>query len=190
MERNPWFKNVSGPFPAWAPNPKGSTGVKKDGGGSIRGCGRVGPMLIHRAVCNRDVDLIRQLTSPESGYSVNEVEAAGNTPLHNAAFEGWEEGVELLIELGAKVNASNNAGDTPWHWASNMGHSGVMELLQKKGASMQRGKVLVQEHVPKVKDFYTKECWSHHPKPYADFIDFKLKEYEEMQAERKKAIRV
>ena len=39
-----------------------------------------------------------------------EVEAAGNTPLHNAAYEGWQEGVELLLSLGAKVNASNNAG--------------------------------------------------------------------------------
>jgi ankyrin repeat protein len=46
----------------------------------------------------------------EAGEDVNEVEAAGNTPLHSAAFEGWAEGVELLLRLGAKVNASNNAG--------------------------------------------------------------------------------
>ena len=46
----------------------------------------------------------------EAGHSVVEVEAAGNTPLHNAAYEGWQEGVELLLSLGAKVNASNNAG--------------------------------------------------------------------------------
>lgn len=34
---------------------------------------------------------------------MNEVEGAGNTPLHNAAWDGWAEGVELLIGLGAKV---------------------------------------------------------------------------------------
>jgi ankyrin repeat protein len=33
---------------------------------------------------------------------------AGNTPLHNAAYEGWQEGAELLLKLGAKINASNN----------------------------------------------------------------------------------
>jgi hypothetical protein len=50
----------------------------------------------------------------DAGVGVNEVEAAGNTPLHSAAYEGWVEGAELLLQLGAKVNASNNAGDTPW----------------------------------------------------------------------------
>ena len=33
MEVSPWYKNVSGPFPAVY----GSTGVKPDGGGSMRG---------------------------------------------------------------------------------------------------------------------------------------------------------
>ena len=67
----------------------------------------------------------------EAGEDVNEVEAAGNTPLHNAAYEGWAQGCELLLSLGAKASASNNAGDRPWHWARNMGHKDVMELLEK-----------------------------------------------------------
>ena len=67
----------------------------------------------------------------EKGEDVNEVEAAGNTPLHCAAYEGWLEGCELLLNLGAKLNASNNAGDRPWHWAKNMGHKDVMEFLEK-----------------------------------------------------------
>lgn len=93
------------------------------------------------------------------------------------------------------------------------------------GASKKKGKVLVQEHVPKVKasvlatgsvfkaldwhfsliestkmcnvdhispcpqDFYAKECWAHHPKPYADFVESKQKERESLEAERKRAIR-
>jgi ankyrin repeat protein len=40
----------------------------------------------------------------DAGADINEVEAAGNTPLHSAAFEGWAEGVELLLQLGAKVS--------------------------------------------------------------------------------------
>ena len=43
----------------------------------------------------------------ESGENVNAVEAAGNTPLHCAAYEGWLEGVQLLLSLGAKVSGSH-----------------------------------------------------------------------------------
>ena len=72
---------------------------------------------------------------------MNEVEAAGNTPLHSAAHEGWIEGAELLLTLGAKVNASNNAGDRPWHWAQNMDHEAMMSFLVKVrlGASILAG---------------------------------------------------
>ncbi|EFJ52355.1 hypothetical protein VOLCADRAFT_86708 [Volvox carteri f. nagariensis] len=181
-----WWVSVSdASLPSW----QGPVGVKEDGGGCVRGCGRVGGMRVHRAVCNRNAALVERLVVGE-GADVNEVEAAGNTPLHNAAFEGWEEGVALLLRLGAKVNASNNAGDRPWHWARNMGQTAVMELLERHGAAKERGKVLVQEHVPKVKDFFSKACWSHHPKPYSDFIAFKKSEAAALEAERKRAIRV
>lgn len=49
MERNPWWQNVAGDSGVW----KGPVGVKPDGGGSIRGQGRVGDMKIHRAVHNK-----------------------------------------------------------------------------------------------------------------------------------------
>lgn len=52
MEKNPWYKNVEGPFLQWA----GPVGVKEDGGGCTRGQGKVGKMIVHRAVCNRDKD--------------------------------------------------------------------------------------------------------------------------------------
>jgi hypothetical protein len=45
----------------------------------------------------------------EAGENVNEVEAAGNTPLHSAAYEGWVEGAELLISLGAKVRCDGHS---------------------------------------------------------------------------------
>jgi hypothetical protein len=44
--------------------------------------------------------------------------------------------------------------------------------------------------LPCLQDFYSKECWAHHPKPYADFMAFKQKERAELEAERKKAVRV
>lgn len=125
MERTPWWTRIDGPFETWP----GPVGVKEDGGGSIRGRGRVGNMRLHRAANRRDAAAIQEGVA--RGEDVNEVEAAGNTPLHNAAFEGWCEGVELLLNLGAKINASNNAGDRPWHWAQNMKHKDVMKLLEK-----------------------------------------------------------
>jgi len=50
VEKNPWWKNVQGPFPKW----EGPIGCKEDGGGSHRGRGTVGKMLVHRAVNNHD----------------------------------------------------------------------------------------------------------------------------------------
>lgn len=52
MEKNPWWQNVQGPFPVW----EGPKGVKPDGGGNIRGQGRVGDMKLHRAAHNRRKD--------------------------------------------------------------------------------------------------------------------------------------
>ena len=125
MEKNPWYHNVNGPFIEW----QGPTGVKADGGGCTRGHGRVGNMVIHRAVCNRNLNAI--VRAVDDGENVNEVEGAGNTPLHNAAYEGWVEGAQLLLSLGAKMDASNNAGDRPWHWARNMGQVDMMKFLEK-----------------------------------------------------------
>ncbi len=51
MEKNPWWKNVSGPFPTW----DGPIGCKVDGGGSHYARGKVGKMVVHRAVHNKDV---------------------------------------------------------------------------------------------------------------------------------------
>ncbi|KAF8058835.1 TNNI3K [Scenedesmus sp. PABB004] len=186
MERHPWWAELdaSARLPTWDGRP---VGVKADGGGSVRGQGKIGAMALHRAAHNRRLEELVRLV--DQGADVNEVEAAGNTPLHSAAFEGWREGAELLLQLGAKVNASNNAGDTPWHWAVNMGHADVAALLEANGASREKGAVLVPEHVPKVKDFFAKECWSHHPLPYADFVAFKKKERAELEEERKKLVK-
>lgn len=45
-------------------------------------------------------------------------------------------------------------------------------------------------HACPLQDFYSKPCWSHHPKPYEDFMSFKQEEAAKLEAERKKMIRV
>merc|ERR1712072_367223 len=182
MEKEPWYTRVEGPFPEW----QGPVGVKEDGGGSTYAQGKVGGMVIHRAVNNQDAQAIKEAV--EGGVNVNEVEAAGNTPLHNCAYTGWLEGAELLLSLGAKINASNNAGDTPWHWARNMRQDEMMVFLEKSGASKEKGHVLVPDHVPKVKDFFEKECWAHHPKPHESYIEAAKKRDEAYEKEANKLI--
>ena len=77
---------------------QGPVGVKEDGGGSIRGCGRVGPMAIHRAIFNRDEQEVQRLVEAGGWEVVNEVEAAGCTPLHCAGTK-WDQ----VIHLSATV---------------------------------------------------------------------------------------
>lgn len=52
MEKNPWYRNVQGPYLQW----KGPVGIKEDGGGCTRAQGKVGNMVIHRAAFNRNKD--------------------------------------------------------------------------------------------------------------------------------------
>jgi ankyrin repeat protein len=42
----------------------------------------------------------------------------GRTPLHEAAFSGYKDVVELLLANKADVNAKNNDGQTPLHGAA------------------------------------------------------------------------
>jgi ankyrin repeat protein len=67
----------------------------------------------------------------DAGEDVNEVEAAGNTPLHACAWGGWLEGARLLLQLGAKAGATNNAGEGALHLAARMGHADVVALLEE-----------------------------------------------------------
>ena len=52
MEKEPWYTRVEGPFPEW----QGPVGVKEDGGGSTYAQGKVGDMVIHRAVNNKNAE--------------------------------------------------------------------------------------------------------------------------------------
>ena len=161
------WKRVQGPFP----ENYGCVGVKEDGGGSMRGRGTVGAMKVHRACFNRKADLLRELVA--NGEDINEVDGAGVTPIMCAAYEGWAEGIDVLVELGAKVNASNNAGDTAWVWADTMNHEDVQERLKHHGADPEYlGQVIVPEHIPKVKDFYDGEEGKLHPKPSEEYLEY------------------
>jgi ankyrin repeat protein len=58
------------------------------------------------------------------------------TPLHQAAYKGHKEIVELFIAEGADVDAKDDKGYTPLHWAARNGHKEIAELLIAKGADV------------------------------------------------------
>ena len=59
---------------------------------------------------------------------------ASFTPLHEGAYNGNKEIVELLITSGADVNAMKIDGMTPVDMATFSNHNEIVELLRKHGA--------------------------------------------------------
>lgn len=70
----------------------------------------------------------------------------------------------------------------------NMGNTDVADFLVKNGANKQQGLVLVPDHVPKVKDFYERECWAHHPKPHEEFMQYREAMDKAFEEEKKKLV--
>ena len=60
----------------------------------------------------------------------------GHTPLHDAAYRGHENVVELLLAKGADVNAKGNSDRTPLHNAASGSKPNVARLLLTKGAKV------------------------------------------------------
>jgi len=143
-------------------------------------------LLAQWFVIDNNFVMCAQDTTYDSWFHSNWDMQAGNTPLHNAAYEGWIEGAELLLKLGAKINASNNAGDTAWHWADNMRNEDMCDFLVKNGASRRQGNVIVPEHIPKVKDFYSKV--KNHPLPSQEFMAWRKAMDDAYEAEQAKLI--
>jgi ankyrin repeat protein len=81
----------------------------------------------------------------ESGADVNQLNAAGQTAMHMAAFTGNDSMVEYLASKGAKVDVKDKYGETPWSMAAGISpvlryrglygrHESTATLLEKLGA--------------------------------------------------------
>ncbi|MDA7625099.1 ankyrin repeat domain-containing protein [bacterium] len=57
----------------------------------------------------------------------------GTTTLHDAAFSGHKETVELLIAKGADVNTQDDDDKTPLDWAIQFKKPEIIPLLRKHG---------------------------------------------------------
>ena len=64
---------------------------------------------------------------------VNAADNDGDTPLHNAAWKGHREMIELLIARGADIRARDSRGNTPLDEAIQRGYAEVVPLLGQQG---------------------------------------------------------
>jgi len=82
------------------------------------------------------IDIARYLI--EQGADVNLKDKDKSSPLHNAAFLGNLEIVDLLLKKGASsVNEGNFRGQTPLLFACEKGHPGVVTRLLDAGADIE-----------------------------------------------------
>ncbi|CAH1800241.1 unnamed protein product, partial [Owenia fusiformis] len=83
------------------------------------------------AAANGDITLLRRLL--EKGCDPNKKSADGMSPLAIAAFWGYAEIAQVLLEDGADVNATNGGTLwTPLHCAAFQGHGKVIMRLMEK----------------------------------------------------------
>jgi ankyrin repeat protein len=79
------------------------------------------------AAANRQLRLVTLLI--ERDGNTNATGYGGNTALHYAAEEGYEDMVALLLDKGAHANTRDDCGITPLMRACVNGHLGVVKML-------------------------------------------------------------
>ena len=84
------------------------------------------------------LEVVRFLAS--LGANIRSPNTFGNTPLHAAAFLGYDSVARFLLERNVPLNTKNQAGQTPYKIASGImvtmmffQHSSTADLLRKAG---------------------------------------------------------
>ena len=88
---------------------------------------------LHEAVQIGDLDRVKALLSVSPDLVISK-DWNEDTPLHIAAYFGYGDIVELLLNHQVDVNAKNSHGKTPLHRATFNGHKDVVNLLLTHGA--------------------------------------------------------
>ena len=103
----------------------------------LMGCGPLqsNAMSLHRAAEEGDIEAVKKHLAAGANKNVR----AGkwrDTPLHRAAFWGYTEIVELLINNEVDVNAKDKYGCTPLHDAAEYSHFEIAEMLINRAPDM------------------------------------------------------
>ena len=103
----------------------------------LMGCGPLqsNAKSLHRAAEEGDIEAVKKHLAAGANKNVR----AGkwrDTPLHRAAFWGYTEVVELLINNEVDVNAKDRYGCTPLHDAAEYSHLEIAEMLINRAPDM------------------------------------------------------
>jgi ankyrin repeat protein len=72
--------------------------------------------VLHEAALARRMEIVEILC--DSGFEVDSVDLEGNSALHLAVTEGYDDILRTLVRKGADVNKRNKCGETPLHHAT------------------------------------------------------------------------
>ena len=103
----------------------------------LMGCGPLqsNAKSLHRAAEEGDIEAVKKHLAAGANKNIR----AGkwrDTPLHRAAFWGYTEVVELLINNEVDVNAKDKYGCTPLHDAAEYSHLEIAEMLINRAPDM------------------------------------------------------
>ena len=103
----------------------------------LMGCGPLqsNAKSLHRAAEEGEIEAVKKHLAAGANKNVR----AGkwrDTPLHRAAFWGYTEVVELLINNEVDVNAKDKYGCTPLHDAAEYSHLEIAEMLINRAPDM------------------------------------------------------
>ncbi len=88
---------------------------------------------IHEAIRNGNITMVKKILD-ENPSIVNSPDSSQCTPLHWAAFMGYNKITDLLITRGANLEARDKMKSTPLHVASIKRHEATARLLILRGA--------------------------------------------------------
>jgi ankyrin repeat protein len=83
-----------------------------------------------------NIEAVKQHLAAGTDVNAKNILRLGRTPLHQAAWDGHKEIVELLITNSANVDALDRYRETPLHAAADEGHKEIAELLITNGADV------------------------------------------------------
>jgi cytohesin len=83
-----------------------------------------------------NIEAVKQHLAAGTDVNAKNILRLGRTPLHQAAWDGHKEIVELLITNSANVDALDRYRETPLHAATDEGHKEIAELLIANGADV------------------------------------------------------
>lgn len=134
------IKSRAGGTPLWHAASHGQKGVAAtllEHGANIEAADVFGRTPLYEAVRQGHRDMARFLLEEPRGADMRPDSFRNFSPLCQAAKDGAEGIVELLIDHGAKLNHLSDASNTPIILASIHGHSMVVKTLIEAGAHVQ-----------------------------------------------------